>query len=90
MAARPWRPATSGRVDGFTCQANLGPEGASSDVSVSVKLSGSPIVLPRSSRQTGDVAVSKLFDSRSVDHGAAVPSITEWSETSAVASSILK
>ena len=56
---------------------------------MSVNWSGSPIELPRSSAHTGDVAVWKLFESLSVDPAGAVPSITEWSEASAVAWSIV-
>ena len=49
---------------------------------------GAPIELPRSSFHTGEVAVWNVFVSRSVDPAGAVPSITEWSDASAVASSI--
>jgi hypothetical protein len=58
-------------------------------VSVSVNRIGSPIELPKSSSQTGDVEVWKVFESLSVEPAGAAPSITECSEVSAVAWSIV-
>src|SRR5919108_2086753 len=67
VASRPWRPATNGRVDGFTSHLNEPPGAFSSDVSVSANWIGLPIELPRSSRHTGEVEVWKLFEMRSVE-----------------------
>src|SRR3954453_9729979 len=87
--SRPWRPATPGRGDGVTFQVNDPPAGLNSDFSVSVNSRGSPIALPKSSCQTGDVEVWNVFEIFSVEPAGAEPSICEWSERSAVAWSIV-
>src|SRR5690348_12960598 len=86
--SRPSRPATYGRVDGFTANRNRPPGALYTESSTSVYCSGGPTV--PSLLITGDVGVENCLWTRSVTPFGALPSIVECRALFAVAASMVK
>ena len=72
--SRPWRPATAGRVDGLTATRSARPSVVIVySQRVREQSADRPMLVPKSSFQTGEVAVMKLFVIVSVEPAGARP-----------------
>ena len=88
VGSRPSRPATIGRVDGFTFQVNRPPSECSVLSSESGNSCAAPISVPMLFCHTGEVEVMKLLWIFRFHPLGALPVITEWSAAVAVDASI--
>ena len=88
VGSRPSRPATIGRVDGFTLHVKWPPFDFRSDTRKSGNCIASPMSVPKSSFHTGEVEVRKSLRICSLQPRGALPVSVPCRLASAVASSI--
>ena len=88
VGLRPSRPATIGRVDGFTSHLNRPPSECSVLSSESGNSCAAPISVPMLFFHTGEVELMKLLWIFRFHPLGALPVISEWSAELAVDASI--